>query len=235
MTKPKGKSITTKPYSIILPAHNEAEFIEGVLAAACGTNAEEIVVVDDGSTDATAEKVLVFCKKNKEKRLRLIRHEQNQGYGGAWKTGIRETRTRILVFFDSDIQTATPAKIEKLALPILEGRVDYVIGAFTNFGRITEYLARPLLNQFVPRLGRLKQPLSGLVGARREFLFPERMAKGYANLGVLLDAYFAGARIEEVDLGEIIHDKRLDEEKYQQAAQECRIFFERVIERRLRY
>jgi hypothetical protein len=99
---------------------------------------------------------------------------------------------------------------------------------------VTEFAIRPLLRHFVPPLANLRQPLSGLVGLRRSAVDPAWLGDGYAAVGLLLSAYFAGCRIVEVDLGRIIHHKRADTEKTKQADNEVRTLL-RIVEERQRH
>ena len=93
--------------SIILPAYNEEENIERAMAAAtkvaerlCARH--EVIVVDDGSRDGTAQ--LVRDAAALDPRIRLVSHESNQGYGHALRSGF-EAATMDLVFFtDADNQ-----------------------------------------------------------------------------------------------------------------------------------
>lgn len=93
--------------SIILPALNEEENIERAMTAAtkvadrlCARH--EIIVVNDGSTDRTAE--IVRAAGEVDPRIRLVSHEKNQGYGHALRSGF-EAATMDLVFFtDADNQ-----------------------------------------------------------------------------------------------------------------------------------
>ncbi|MBW7909227.1 MAG: glycosyltransferase family 2 protein [Kiritimatiellae bacterium] len=86
--------------SIIIPVFNEEAAIgatlEGLIAAGWNTRAE-ILVVDDGSADATAEVVGRYP-------VRLLRHRVNRGYGAALKTGIRAAKTDHVLIMDSDGQ-----------------------------------------------------------------------------------------------------------------------------------
>lgn len=88
--------------TVIVPVFNEQDAIAGVvdaLLAAKGGSAWDIVVVDDGSTDGTAG-LLDRCAG----RVRVLRHPSNRGYGAALKTGILNTRSENVLFFDGDGQ-----------------------------------------------------------------------------------------------------------------------------------
>lgn len=109
--------------SVIIPTFNEAAVIgdlvrcvHDVLATTCYTY--EILVIDDGSTDGTAEVV--------PNMARVVRHPYNKGNGAAIKTGIRASRGEIVVMMDGDGQH-NPADIERLVSPI--GMYDMVVGA----------------------------------------------------------------------------------------------------------
>ncbi len=215
-------------YTIILPAHNEEDTVGIVLDAALGTDTTEILVIDDGSTDSTAN--IVKERVMQDARVRLISHDINLGVGCARKRGIQEATTPLVLFFDTDVSTATTEQFQQIIDPLVSDTVDFVVGGFESFGRVTELFAKPLLRYFVPALSTITQPLSGLFGARKEFLFTESIADGHAICGILLDAYFAGARITEVNIGKIIHDKRPNEQKIEQAQSECEILFKKLIE-----
>ena len=83
--------------SIIIPAYNEED---GIVATLNSLReyfpAAEIIVVDDGSKDATADRVMEF------EGIRLIQHHFNRGYGGALKTGMRSSTREIIAWFDAD-------------------------------------------------------------------------------------------------------------------------------------
>ena len=87
-----------KKISIIIPAYNEQKSIQQLITQIKNcTSVDEIIVVDDGSTDQT--EVLAT-----EAGARVIKHPYNKGNGAAIKTGIREARGDILVFMDADGQ-----------------------------------------------------------------------------------------------------------------------------------
>lgn len=101
----------TFPYhlflSLCLPVYNEQDNIEDTLDSACAILPEfveryEIVVVDDGSRDKTAEVLSRYARMNPQ--VRLVAHAQNQGYGGAVTSGLRAAEGDLIVFTDSDGQ-----------------------------------------------------------------------------------------------------------------------------------
>lgn len=109
MVSPKQQpiSLVRRSLTIVLPAFNE----EANIARAVDQAAEvapkfadewEIVVVDDGSQDRTAE-VLEACKRTIP-NLRIIQHPRNQGYGAALKSGISSAKKDLIFFCDSDLQ-----------------------------------------------------------------------------------------------------------------------------------
>lgn len=84
----------------------------------------EIIVVDDGSTDASREILRELASKNK--KLRLIFHEKNRGYGGALISGFRACRNEWIFYTDGDFQYDV-SEIEKLVAKV-SSRVDIVQG-----------------------------------------------------------------------------------------------------------
>ena len=116
--------------SVVIPALNEedsiADIIERVLAvrpalAKSGVDDLELIVVDDGSADGTAEIVASYSD------VRLIQHKVNKGYGAAIKTGFRHARGELLSFLDAD-GTYPPERYPALCKPALDG-ADLVIGS----------------------------------------------------------------------------------------------------------
>ena len=114
--------------SIVIPAYNEARAIGPTLEQIQAVTSEaglecEIIVVDDGSTDGTADEVVQYQK------VRLIQHPHNKGYGATLKTGIRQARHDTILIIDAD-GTYPCAMIPSLAAEI--GPYDMVVGARTG-------------------------------------------------------------------------------------------------------
>lgn len=103
----------TPKVTVILPAYNEAAAIPHVLPELLKTlsSDSEIIVVDDGSSDCTADIASTY-------RCRVIRHTQNQGKGAAVRTGLRAARGKFIVLMDAD--NTYPAKSVVTLITLLE-------------------------------------------------------------------------------------------------------------------
>ena len=93
--------------SLVFPVFDEEEslgpLLDAALALAPRLAADhEIVVVDDGSRDASAAVVADYCRRHPS--VRLLRHAANRGYGAALRAGLREARGELVFFSDADLQ-----------------------------------------------------------------------------------------------------------------------------------
>ena len=111
-----------KRVAVVVPAHNEAKLIAATIGG-IPTLVDRIVVVDDGSTDATAE----AASGSGDARVEVIRHERNRGVGAATVTGYRralEEGYDAVVVMNGDNQM-DPADLEELVRPVALGQLDY--------------------------------------------------------------------------------------------------------------
>jgi glycosyltransferase involved in cell wall biosynthesis len=118
--------------SMVLPAHNEAENIRQAVAEAQSSaerlfERHELIVVDDGSSDATADIVDEISRE--DPRVRLIRHAGNRGYGEALRSGFLASQLDYVFFTDADLQFDTN-ELERF-LPYA-GTVDVIAGFRKN-------------------------------------------------------------------------------------------------------
>lgn len=114
--------------SLFLPTYNEQENIARTVGDADNVLKKvakeyEVLVVEDGSKDKTAQIVKDLMKKNKH--IRMIQHKPNRGYGGAFKSGLYGSKSELVSFIDSDGQFDY-SEVSKL-LPHV-GKYDLVIG-----------------------------------------------------------------------------------------------------------
>ena len=110
--------------ALIIPAYNEEHNITQVLEVALASPIlGRIIVVDDGSADATAKVAAAF------KGVEVI-SQPNKGKAGAMQTGIEATTEDILLFLDADLRGLTVEHIAGLIAPVAEGRCDMTMGLF---------------------------------------------------------------------------------------------------------
>jgi dolichol-phosphate mannosyltransferase len=198
--------------AVVIPAYHVADTIEVVLNE-IPDFLRHIIVVDDASPDNTSELVEAFSNRNR--RIVLVRHEQNQGVGGAMVTGFKkalELGAQVIVKIDGDHQM-DPAYIPELVAPLLEGKADYVKG---NRFRDFDALGRMPLIRRVGNLGlsfltkaatgywNCFDPTNGFFAVRAEILreLPlERIDRRYFfETSMLANLYLLGAFILDVPI-----------------------------------
>ncbi|MGE0792596.1 MAG: glycosyltransferase family 2 protein [Candidatus Woesearchaeota archaeon] len=114
----KNKSIAA-----IIPAYNEEKRIGNVLKQISKSKLiNEIIVVDDGSKDKTSEVVKKF------KNIKLIRNKINMGKALSMEKGVKSTNCEIIFFCDADLKKITPKIIEKIIMPVIDGKFDMYLG-----------------------------------------------------------------------------------------------------------
>lgn len=189
--------------SVVIPALNESARIASVVRHALADPATaEVVVVDDSSIDDTAALA-------REAGARVITSTM-LGKGASMRDGAFASEHELLVYLDGDLAGLQPGLITKLARPIAEQQADFVKARFgRSGGRVTELTAKPMLKVFFPELAHYAQPLGGLIAARRNLLRALHFEDGYGvDIGLLLDAHRAGARLAEVDIGSLENDSQ---------------------------
>jgi len=125
--------LNEKLIGVVVPAYNESSQIAKVIETIPGF-VDKIIVVDDASNDNTAEVVEQY--RHKSNKLEIIRHETNQGVGGAISTGYKfakDMELEVTAVMAGDGQM-DPGELEKIIAPIIEGAADYVKGNRLFYG-----------------------------------------------------------------------------------------------------
>ncbi len=120
-----------EPVTVIIPAYNEAKRIGAVIDAVVRTPLiTQIVVIDDGSKDCTADVVAAWQKQ--DKRIRLIARERNQGKAAAIALGGKQAVSDIIVLLDADLRGLQPQHIRRLIAPVRRRECAMTIGLFRS-------------------------------------------------------------------------------------------------------
>lgn len=202
----QGRSV-----SVVLPTLNEQATVGAlvsVLRPLVGGLIDELVVMDSGCTDRSAEVAREAGARVVQRTDVLPELAPWPGKGEVLWRSLAATSGEVLVFIDSDLVDFDPGFVPALLGPLLlwehrrAPRVQLVKGFYrrplriesstagTGGGRVTELLARPLLNALRPELAGVVQPLGGEYAATRAFLESVPFAAGYGvEIGLLLDVH----------------------------------------------
>ncbi len=209
--------------SVVLPALDEQDTVAevvGTVRPLLGTIVDELVVMDSGSTDATAELAARAGARVVHREDVLPGLPPVPGKGEVLWRSLAATTGDVVVFLDSDLVDPDPAFVPTLLGPLLcENGVHLVKGFYrrplrlesSGGGRVTELLARPVLSALRPSLSALIQPLGGEYAATREFLESVPFAAGYGvEIGLILDAEarYGLEGLAQVNLGVRKHRNR---------------------------
>ena len=115
------------PLTVLMPVYNEARTVERAIASvldADGLPERELIVVDDGSTDGSAE---LLRSRDWPDSMRVLFHDRNQGKGAAVRTAVAQASGEVSAIFDADLEYE-PGDIASLLEPILAGDANACFG-----------------------------------------------------------------------------------------------------------
>ena len=184
--------------TVIIPALNEQKTIGNVVKF-CFSDplVSEVIVVDDKSGDNTIQVATEAGAK--------VVVSETRGKGISMKDGIQQSSNEIIVFLDGDIDPYPGGTIKNLTQSLINNEADFVKGAFArNAGRVTELVAKPLLNILFPGLAHFSQPLSGMIAGKKSYFNKIEFFNDYGvDIGILIDMYLMKARVKEINIGYI--------------------------------
>ncbi len=212
--------------SLILPTLNEEETIGPIVRRALREMVgrvpllDEVLVIDSASTDRTREIAEAEGARVVQHPDVLPRYGSFTGKGEALWKSLYETSGDLIVWADTDVRNWHPRMVYGTLGPLLhEPRLQYVKGYYQRpiveggvlkeggGGRVTELVARPLINLFYPELSGMIQPLSGEYAGRRALLETIPFFTGYAvEIGHLIDA---AERLGIEGLGQVDLERRI--------------------------
>jgi glucosyl-3-phosphoglycerate synthase len=214
-----------RPISVCIPARDEAATIGPIVACLrrelvlAAPVVDEILVVDDGSGDATPRVAEAAGARVVSAGAVLAGHGDGPGKGQAMWKGLHESQGELVAFCDADVTNFSPHFVVGLLGPLLEDdgvalvKASYrrTLDGDLGGGRVTELVAKPLLATLFPELAHIHQPLAGEAAGRRQVLEQVPFCDGYAvELGLLIDVArrFGPGSIAQVDLGVRSHRNR---------------------------
>lgn len=221
--------------SVCIPCRNEERTVGPLVKAVLDDAAaldlvDELIVIDDRSTDATAASAAaagaaVFSVDA------FAETRNGVGKGNAMWAGVQASVGDIIVWLDGDLRNASGGWITELVTPLLaDPSVELVKATFVRptdargqgGGRTTELVARPLLAMFFPDLAALDQPLVGEAAVRRSLVEDTGLACGWGvEIALLIDTLLlhGASAIRQADLGTRHHRHRPVRQLSQQAAE----------------
>ncbi|HEY0636914.1 MAG TPA: glucosyl-3-phosphoglycerate synthase [Pseudonocardiaceae bacterium] len=211
--------------SVVLPALDEERTVGAVVAGIApllGAGlVDELVVLDSGCTDRTAERAAAAGARVVRRGDVLPGVPVRPGKGEALWRSLAATTGDLVVFVDADLVDPGPGFVPALLGPALTVPGTQLVkgcyrrpldgGPADGGGRVTEIMARPLLAALRPELAGVVQPLGGEYAVSREFAESVPFAAGYGvEVGLLLDAHarYGLDALAQVNLGERRHRNR---------------------------
>ncbi|MGB4586122.1 MAG: glycosyltransferase family 2 protein [Rectinemataceae bacterium] len=197
-----------KNITVIICAYNEEQRIEKVLNAIAGSGVfEEIVVVDDGSTDETWQ-IIQDCKR--EYHLTAIRLQENKGKGNAMAIGVEHAHGEILLFWDADLVGSNEEHFLQLIRPIMNDEADMVLGQADG--------------TLIPYGVNIFKSLTGERSLRKNDILPilEDMKASKFGVETLINLTFdsLGKRVKFVRLEHLYHPTKFEKTSQMQAMKE---------------
>ncbi len=216
-------SLLSRYATVIIPALNEEKRIASVVRYALDDPATaKVIVIDDSSIDATAALA--------QEAGAIVYTSSMLGKGASMKDGLAYVDTPFVVYLDGDLAGLEDHIISRICKPLISDEADFVKAKFgRSSGRVTELTAKPMIKVFFPELAYFAQPLGGIIAARHRLLSSLNFEDGYGvDIGLLIDAHLAQARLAQIDIGSLEHDSQALDSLALMAVEIGRVIFHRA-------
>ena len=212
--------------SVVIPVHNEEAFLKGIIRKIVECKADEVIIVDDGSTDGSRriiEKLVRFDPK-----ITCLRIKENSGgCGFPREIGVLAAHGEYVAFCDSDITNIDQVDYGRILEAARKHRADLIVGNYTGkVGRITNFVAKPMLRLFFPEIHINRMKTGQFCVSKKllkHFLKSSRFSRWNSTMSLIIFSYMNDYKVIEVDIGELYHIMRTDTELIQQAESAIRL------------
>ncbi len=196
-----------KKISAIICVYNEEKTIKDVVSKVCDYFFDEVIVVNDGSTDNTDN---ILNELGKFYNFRYIKLKENKGKGFAMATGIENATGEILVFVDADLSNLQDDHLLKLTMPLVNKKADMVLGQATE--TLIDYSVNPF-KSFTGERSVFKKDILPIVDKMRHSRF---------GVETLINLYYQseGKKVKYVMLNGLKHPTKFEKVSKQQAIKE---------------
>jgi glucosyl-3-phosphoglycerate synthase len=242
-TEPERFRHRERSVTVCVPVFNEREgiarSIEQIALLCDGDLIDRFLVLDGGSDDGTRELATTLANDHANTSVLFVEELATDvgpvlGKGDSMWRSQAAIETDVVVYLDADLLNVSPNMALSLAAPLVFGdEVDFTKGLFHRVtdrgdprqydgGRVTELVARPLINLVCADLARYYQPLGGQVGIRTELLASLPVVTAFGvEIGMLFDVSrrVGHDRIGEVELGDLVNSEKGDGELLPMAQQ----------------
>ncbi|MCX7444474.1 glucosyl-3-phosphoglycerate synthase [Corynebacterium sp. P7003] len=212
MNRGRGERGAGGDVSVVIPALNEEDTVAGVVGAALADSPSEVLVIDSGSGDATAERARAAGARVLSREEALPGVPVQPGKGEVLWRGVAAARGALVVFIDADLTDPAPGMVRALTAPFTDPMIQLVKGDHRRplgddadgGGRVTRLTALPLLRVLNPELTHIRQPLTGEYAIRRGTALGLPFVTGWGvESALLLDvaSRFGPDAVTSVDLG----------------------------------
>jgi glucosyl-3-phosphoglycerate synthase len=209
--------------SVVIPTLNEEKRISEIVRFCLRSKlVNEVIVIDDGSTDDT-------FRVAKEAGAKVF-FSSMLGKGASMQDGLAKSISDIILYLDGDIYNFSTDLIQIMVQPLIDGKCEFVKGRFhRKAGRVTALTAKPLLKAFFPEIATIEQPLGGIVAAKKELFKKLYFESDYGvDIGLLIDVSHQKAQIFEADIGSLDHDHQELSQLSEMSSQIVRVILERA-------
>jgi len=196
-----------KKITAIICVFNEEKTIKDVVIKVADYFFDEVIVVNDGSTDKTDD-ILNTLSRNYE--FKYIKLEENKGKGFAMATGIENATGEIIVFVDADLSDLQEDHLFELAMPLVHKKADMILGQATE--TLIDYSVNPF-KSFTGERSVFKKDILPIV---------DKMKHSRFGVETLINLYYQseGKKVKYVMLNGLKHPTKFDKVSKQQAFKE---------------